>query len=275
MAQPRPLVRANGQSSGQRDGQGQNSGAELVPYRDAVPALADNSWAPPSLGAASEGAPKVSALRAGLDLLVRRRRVVLPIFLLVVLFGVVSGWSQRRVYQATATLLANTAPLGGDGKNKNNGSISTGDVDGVNQGRNLETQMQILRTPAVIRGAFAKLSPEQQKSLKSFYNVEIATVRNTDLITVAATSYDPKSSAALANAICQSYIEQSQENNRREVGGTARFVKGQLETVHRAAQAGARRLPRLSAAKQHHRRRHPVHHGQRHAQHAQKRPAPN
>ena len=199
------------------------SGAELVPYRDG--GAPDAAWATP----AAQSAPKASGLRGILDLLVRRRKIVLPLFLLVMALGVVNGWSKRRTYQATATLLANTAPLGGD--KKKDSPLSDGDVEGVNQGRSLQTQMEILRTGAVVRGAFAKLSPEEQKSLRAFYSVDIANTRNTDLITVAATSYDPKASAALANAICESYIEQSQESNRREVGGTARFVKGQLETV--------------------------------------------
>ena len=199
------------------------SGAELVPYRDG--GAPDAAWATP----AAQSAPKASGLRGILDLLVRRRKIVLPLFLLVMALGVVNGWSKRRTYQATATLLANTAPLGGD--KKKDSPLSDGDVEGVNQGRSLQTQMEILRTGAVVRGAFGKLSPEEQKSLRAFYSVDIANTRNTDLITVAATSYDPKVSAALANAICESYIEQSQESNRREVGGTARFVKGQLETV--------------------------------------------
>ena len=204
------------------------NGAELVPYREgAMAGASDAAWAAP----ASEVAAKPSGLRGVWDLLSRRRKIVLPIFLLVLALGLINSWSKRRVYQATATLLANTAPLGGEKKAQND-PLADGDVEGVNQGRSLQTQMEILRTSAVIRGAFAKLTPEEQKSLQSFYNLDIANTRDTDLITVAATSYDPQASASLANAVCQSYIESSQENNRREVGGTARFVKGQLETVN-------------------------------------------
>ena len=221
-------------NSRSQKGESQNGSAapksvEIAPYQETVLAgHSDNGWAPPPV---AESAPKLSGLRQILDLLVRRRKVVLPIFLIVVALGVVNGWSKRRVYQATATLLANTSPLGGDDKKAANDPLAGGDVEGVNQSRNLETQMEILRTPAVVRGAFQSLKPDQQLALRNFYSADIANTRNTDLITVSVTSYAPDASAALANAICQSYIELSQENNRREVGGTARFVKGQLETV--------------------------------------------
>ena len=211
---------------------GAGEDAALLPYQDGVP----QAWSPPVVAGAGAGAGesafKPSPLRSILDLLWRRRKLVVPIFLIVVVLGALKAWSAPRVYQAQATLLANTAPLGGKTKSSSEEDpLQTGDVEGVNQSRNLKTQMEVVRTSTVINGAFAKLTPDQQNSLRKFYSVDIGTVRDTDLITVAATSYDPKVSAALANAICDSYIEKSLESNRREIGGTARFVKGQLETV--------------------------------------------
>ncbi|RYX82801.1 polysaccharide biosynthesis tyrosine autokinase [bacterium] len=194
---------------------------------DSAPPL----FAPPLITGSAATHAKKSGLRHNLEILYRHRRIAITAFIAVMGFTVITTWSTRRVYQATATMLVNTTPLGG-GTNRNPSESSIGaDVEGVNQTRKLETQMEILRTSAVMKGATAKLGAEDKNVLGEFSGVEITPVRNTDLLAVSVKSYSAEASSNLANAICSSYIEKSQEANRGEVVAAANYVKNQRQTV--------------------------------------------
>lgn len=202
---------------------------------NALSTVASPSHAPSSFVAAGVHPeigtkPKTSGPRHTMELLFRHRKIALIAFLTVMTIAIFNSWSTRRTYQATATLLVNTAPLDGEGRGNNSSSIGA-DVEGVNQARKLETQMEILRTSAIMKGALQRLGEADRNALTEYYSVDITPVRKTDLLSVSTKSYSPESSAALSNAICNSYIEQSQEGNRREVSSAARYVRGQLETV--------------------------------------------
>ena len=177
---------------------------------------------------------RTDPLRRLFDLLWRRRFLVLPILLGALLLGTLYSLRSQRVYQATATLLVNTSPLAGekrpDDPNASPDAPPT-DVPGVDEARRLETQLEIVKTDGVVEAAKNSLNPDDKAAIERSYSLNIGSIRNTDLVTVTVGSPDAKASAALANAICQSYIEQSQKNNRRAIQAAADVALGQLQTV--------------------------------------------
>ena len=177
-------------------------------------------------------ARKTDALRALIELLWRRRSLVLPIFLGVLLLGFLLSLRAKKVYQATATLLVNTTPLSGEKRppEESQDKVAS-DVPTVDEARRLETQLEIVKTQGVLDGAIARLEPQNKTAIDRYHMVDVGSIRNTDLVTVTARSYDPAASAALANAICTSYIEQSQKNNRAQIESAAKSAQEQLRSV--------------------------------------------
>ena len=178
-------------------------------------------------------ARKPDGVRRFLDLLWRRRFLVGPIFLGAIALGLLYALTAPRVYDGTATLLVNTAPLNGarPDPNANPDDKKPSDVPGVDEARNLETQLEIVKTEGVFDDAVARLPQASQDAVTSYFNLDVGSIRNTDLITVTVRTHDPKISVALANSICASYIDQSQKNNRRQIEAAALSAQNQLKTV--------------------------------------------
>ena len=206
-----------------------SSETALAPYHEGAFETGDTGWEP-------ESAPsRPDPLRRLFDLLWRRRALVLPIILGVLLLGTLYSLRARRVYRATATLLVNTSPLSGEKRDETNANASPdappSDVPGVDEARRLETQLEIVKTDGVLQDAIAHLSPDNKSAIERGYDLSVGSIRNTDLVTVTVGSPNAEASAALANAICNSYIGQSQKNNRRAIQQAADSARGQLQTV--------------------------------------------
>lgn len=201
--------------------------AALAPYRD--------DGAPEAGITETDGAPaRVDPLRRLLDLLWRRRWIVIPIILGALLLGLLYSLRARSVYSATATLLVNTSLLSGEKRPEAvNGSSDApaSDVPVVDEARRLETQIEIIKTNSVIQSAVAALDPADKAAVARFYSLDVGSIRNTNLVTVSVGSSAPEASAALANAICAAYIELSQKNNRSAIQTAADTARNQLETV--------------------------------------------
>ena len=185
----------------------------------------------------NEGAPaRVDPLRRLLDLLWRRRWLVIPIVLGTLLLGLLYSLRARKVYSATATLLVNTTLLSGEKRPEDpNGSTDApaSEVPVVDEARRLETQIEIIKTDGVFQSAAESLDPDDKAAIERFYTLGVGSIRNTNLVTVAVGSPSPQASAALANAIGAAYIELSQKNNRREIQKAADTATKQLGGVRK------------------------------------------
>ncbi len=198
----------------------------IAPYSEGEPGNGNDDWEP-------EFTERADPLRRLFDLLWRRRWIVLPILLGALLLGLLYTLRSGKTYQATATLLVNTSPLSGEKRPDNASSPDAPptDVPGVDAARRLETQLEIVKTEGVFQAAAQSLDPDDQAAIERFYTLDVGSIRNTDLVTVTVGSPSPDASAALANAICDSYIEQSQKNNRRAIQAAADTAGDQLKTV--------------------------------------------
>lgn len=182
-----------------------------------------------------DGAPaRVDPLRRVLDLLWRRRWIVLPILLAALLLGLLYSMRARRVYSATATILVNTSLLSGEKRPEDPNASSDAppsDAPIVDEARRLETQIEIIKTDSVFQNAVQTLDADDKNAVEGFHTLDVGSIRNTNLVTVSVGSPSPQASAALANAMCAAYIAQSQQNNRREIQKAADTARNQLQTV--------------------------------------------
>ena len=213
-----------------------SNGARVLPRpNDAAIAPYHEDGALEAGNADIDGAPaRVDPLRRLFDLLWRRRWIVLPIILGTLLLGLFYSLRARRVYSATATLLVNTTLLSGEKRPQDpNGSTDApaSEVPVVDEARRLETQIEIIKTDAVLQSAEDSLAPDDKAAVERFQSVSVSPIRNTNLVTVSVGSPSPTASAALANAICAAYITQSQQNNRREIQKAADSARNQLQSV--------------------------------------------
>ena len=186
-------------------------------------------------GYETDGAPaRVDPLRRLFDLLWRRRWIVLPIILAALLLGLLYSLRAQRIYRATSTLLVNTSLLSGEKRPSDPSGSSdapASDAPIVDEARRLETQIEIIKTDSVFQSAADSLDPNDKNAVEQFHSLDIGSIRNTNLVTVAVGSPSAHASAELANAICAAYIAQSQKNNRRELQKAAETARGQLTGV--------------------------------------------
>ena len=211
------------------------NGARVLPRQNDVALAPYQDGGGVEVGANMDGAPaRVDPLRRLIDLLWRRRWIVLPIILGTLLLGLLYSMRARRVYGATATMLVNTSLLSGEKRPENtNGSTDApaSEVPVVDEARRLETQIEIIKTDGVFGSAAETLDPDDRAAIERFHTLSIGSIRNTNLVTVTVGSPSAKASAQLANAICAAYIELSQKNNRREIQKAADSARKQLDGV--------------------------------------------
>jgi uncharacterized protein involved in exopolysaccharide biosynthesis len=154
----------------------------------------------------------------------RRWKIILLTVLTVLAATAYFIMSKPEVFQRTATLQVLPA--------KDSQAENASDLDiitsGISQSRTIETQLAILKSSPVQRGAFQRLSKASKQSLGQYVELGIEAVGDTDLIQISVMSYSPNASAELANAICTEYIKLSREKNQGQLPGATETV-GRLD----------------------------------------------
>lgn len=167
-----------------------------------------------------------ASLRGVMSMLLRRWPVLLLTFLLVVAAGTAYTLLQRPIYQSVATVVVSAPSSGSTGETELLSSL----IDGTAP-RSLGTQIAILNSSPVQRGAFRTLPLMTKTVLLEFSKVEIRPQANAEAIDVLVSCYDKKAARDFANAICNQYIEQSQQQNREQVRIATQYVGSQLGPV--------------------------------------------
>jgi capsular exopolysaccharide synthesis family protein len=169
-------------------------------------------------------------VRQTLNMMRRRRKVILATLLTFLLATLIFLMLTPRVYEAVATLQVHTAPVV-SGDNDNSDLPVLADLSGATQSRSLETQLAILRSAPIRDKAVANLSPGAKAQAQKYYQTEIAAVGDTDLITLTSRTYDPYASAAISNEFCKEYIRLSLSKNRGQLQSATSYVGQQLNTA--------------------------------------------
>lgn len=162
------------------------------------------------------------------SILRRRRKIVAATVVAIFLIAVAYVMLAPRVYRTTSALLINSnKSVGGD--LSDSPFLST--LVGATQTRSQDTEVEILKSPAVRRAAIKLMPAEQVPQLGKNYGVEIEPKRSTDIINVSVSGRNPAAIMALSNAICEAYKDQNQRINTQQYRDTAAYVGKQLEGV--------------------------------------------
>jgi succinoglycan biosynthesis transport protein ExoP len=153
-------------------------------------------------------------VRRHLDAL-RRARLLILLFVSVVTVTVtVISLLLPDTYRATATIVLEE-PLS---------PFGSSDVETVE--RRLETIGQLLGTNQVLGRAARQVPGETANSLEA--NVTSSVDNDANIIRISATADDPQKSAAIANAVAETFLAAQQESERRRVAEARRRLTNEL-----------------------------------------------
>jgi len=231
-------------SNGAGSHHGENGGFEP---RAALPPVRElERFASPSPASAPPGYPRAPMGEGDEDdtvdlsrywrALRRRWMLVVATCCVALLLGTLWTALQKPVYQSTATLSVST-PGGGGGTGVGLPSLLGGPTTSASLGQ----QMLIIRSPRVLKGALARLSPSARAELQEFMRTDLAPEPGADAIDVQVQAHDGALAAKFANAICDEYKDaQSRQNDRQRAERTRDIrakLKGATADLDRASKA--------------------------------------
>jgi capsular exopolysaccharide synthesis family protein len=206
-------------------------------------AYSENSAVLPRKSAVDEAD---NSLRQLFSMLMRRKAILLATILLVLGVTMVYLMLTPQVYNAQAVLQIHAA--GGSGKDdgdSGHNSLVMYQGNGEGGDHSFGTQLTILQSRQMRRGALSRLPQEMRDKLESFLNVSIEEVPDTTLVEIKVSSHDAEASAALANAYCEEYIQLSRADNRSQLQTALDYVneqKGKVGQKLEAARAAVQRF---------------------------------
>ena len=183
-------------------------------------------------------------LRQLLVVFLRRWSIMVAAFVAVVAAVAAYSWMAPAVYKATATILVGSASgSSGDGEEM----PLLADLRALTRSRSVQTQAEIIKSPAIAGEALKEL-PEEYQEVVDEEEIEVRPLRDTDIIQVSAFSTNPEAAAALANAVVDRHIEANQEENRQQAKAAREYVGEQLEKVHKALVEAQEKLKNFKEA---------------------------
>ncbi len=186
----------------------------------------------PASGAPSDGGrapypeetpPAESALtlRDFFDILRRRKVIALNVFVLVVALGIAVTLMTKPIYRTGARLLV-------EGRNNtvafNNSDDPLSSVFQPKSGRDVDTQVEILRSPLVLDRVF-----KQAGIPGGSVDLDVQRVDRTDVITLTVTSTSRAAAERFITALPQVYENDSRDDRLREVTASLDFARRTLQ----------------------------------------------
>lgn len=202
-------------------------------------------------GAAGEGSSVVlhrggeeaysdNSLHQLFSMIARRRAIFLLVLALAVGATVAYLALTPSIYAATATLQVQASD--GNGEKANDTPLAMSGVAGVE--RSLQTQLTIIQSEQVRRGALKRLPAETRAELQDYMETAIDPVGTTNLITIKVLSHNRDASMRLANAYCDEYVQLSRAENRGQLQQALDYVNNQREKVGKRLNAARNEMQR-------------------------------
>jgi len=178
-------------------------------------------------------------LRDYINVIIKRKKLILAIFLVSVITTAIVSIMMPKVYQATAfimivpskiqTALSPTPPVSFDVQQK----TGTGEYLGQGLAISLPTHKALLKSNVVLERIIdrLKLTDAAGKTLTPddlFKRLNIKETKETNILQLEAEGNNPKKAQELANAWTQEYITYSQEFISGDVKGTGDFITDQF-----------------------------------------------
>ena len=180
-------------------------------------------------------------LRQYLQVLWKRRWVIIATTAVAAVAAVVLARASTPVYEATTTLLIVAAdqPVSLSG--------AAGEILGLGR-PSVQNFVELLRSRTVMARALQQLAwpdVDPQEDLPSYMQaVTVQPVQGTEHIRVRVRLTDPARAQALANALVEQFAAFNREMNRRETQAALAFIEEQLGQVSRRLQASEDALMR-------------------------------
>ncbi len=191
---------------------------------------------PTSAPSVEDGAPAAPTmtLRDFFEVLRRRAQIALSVFVLVMALGLAITLITKPVYRTGARLLV-------EGKS-NTINLSTGDdplssVFAPKSGRDVDTQVEILRSPMVLDRVVKEAGVPP-----TAVNLDVQRVERTDVIELVAISTSREGLARFIDILPKVYKDQSRSDRLREVTASLDFAQKTLARQNAKLQATERAL---------------------------------
>jgi capsular exopolysaccharide synthesis family protein len=193
-----------------------------------------------------------------------RRRWKTALAIALIIFGLATARTlhQKKIYEAEAKLVVVTKSPSLDAAG---GDSILGGLDALKQGRNVDTQVELINSPDLLERAFFRtLSAKYwtggkpdfwtaQDVRAGFGNVlptgasnswteTIKSRPDTDVIMITAHAYTPKAAAHYANAIANEYEDEDLNRNRQATLSAAEWVQNQMRKVSGQLQEASAKL---------------------------------
>jgi succinoglycan biosynthesis transport protein ExoP len=194
----------------------------------------------------------------------RRWRVAVAVALLI--FGAVAAKTlrQRKIYEAETKLVVVTKSPALDA----GGDSILGGLDALKQGRNVDTQVELIDSPDLlgraigrklsekywngghpdvwtdrdIRAGFGDVTPGEPLGS---WTSSIKSRPDTDVIVITTHAYTPWAAAHYANAVANEYEDEDLARNRQATRTAAQWVQNQMKSVSGQLQAASAKLARF------------------------------
>ncbi len=165
------------------------------------------------------------SLREYLDLLRRRKAIIISTFVAALFIGVAAILISRPVYRSTGRLLiAPTNPMM-FGRDANNDPL--GYLSNQRQMHNIQTQLEVLLTPKLIADAFiaVNLPPTDPRAKVSVDRIN----EDVDIIDVVSEAHNPAIAAGIANNLMNLYIAQDEDWRNGDIKTSIDYAKKEVK----------------------------------------------
>ncbi|MEN6372472.1 MAG: polysaccharide biosynthesis tyrosine autokinase [Armatimonadota bacterium] len=168
-----------------------------------------------------------------LDVIRRRFWLMLATLVVVLAAGAVFTLHQKPVYESTALMIV--ATNGPVTVNSNDATVVS-DVVALTKSRSIQSQIELISSPEVIRDASMKLG--EGSLTKGFgainipqWALSVDSKKDSDVISITAKAYDPEVAANLANSLVSAYIERDQMSASQASRQGREYVSSELKSV--------------------------------------------
>ncbi len=116
--------------------------------------------------------------------------------------------------------------------------------------RDLSTEIQILRTPALVEEALVKLPPEFQDTTAGqvLSGLNIRQIGNADVLGVSYIDTNPERIKAVLDALGETYVEYSLESQRSQASSAIAFIEEQLPEARQSLEQSTNAIRRFREA---------------------------
>lgn len=177
-------------------------------------------------------------IRDYLDVLRRRKAVIVQTFVFVLAVGVMTTLLSRPVYEASAKLLVVAGAPQVSLVNSDNplsAILSTGAPDSV------ATQVELMQSGPFLEKAQLPIKPPRNGD-RGDQAIKIAAIEGTNVIRVTVQSHDPRFAANLANSIVQTHHREMGEAGSKTLKEALAFTTQQLQRVEKRRDQAEREL---------------------------------